>query len=232
VSARDDTVSLTGILVGPERFAWKLALETMAESAKRGSALAAMTGGKVGGLILITSMTIRTDMQVQRPGVHRVPRASGESWTCRSAWHTCPSPAPWAAARRLPASRSARCPTSGATSHDALPRGPLVGIGRSATASEGFRCDADVADQWPAALHRPDQRCCWLKFTVPTGPDAALLNADPTAPVSTSDDELQHGRAPTTEQNPRCGWPLFKAAALWQPSRPPLGAQRAPAQFG
>jgi hypothetical protein len=65
VSARDDTVSLTGILVGPERFAWKLALETMAESSKRGSALAAMTGGKVGGLILITSMTIRTDMQVQ-----------------------------------------------------------------------------------------------------------------------------------------------------------------------
>jgi hypothetical protein len=65
VSSRDDTVSLTGILVGPERFAWKLALETMAESSKRGSALAAMTGGKVGGLILITSMTIRTEMQVQ-----------------------------------------------------------------------------------------------------------------------------------------------------------------------
>jgi hypothetical protein len=37
----------------------------MAESSKRGSALAAMTGGQVGGLILITSMTIRTDMQVQ-----------------------------------------------------------------------------------------------------------------------------------------------------------------------
>jgi hypothetical protein len=65
VSARDDTVSLTGVLVGHERFAWKLALETMAESSKRGSALAAMTGGRVGGLILITSMTIRTDMQVQ-----------------------------------------------------------------------------------------------------------------------------------------------------------------------
>jgi hypothetical protein len=65
VSTHDDTVSLTGVLVGPERYTWKLALETMAEASKRGTALAAMTGGKVGGLILITSMTIRTDMQVQ-----------------------------------------------------------------------------------------------------------------------------------------------------------------------
>jgi hypothetical protein len=65
VSTHDDTVSLSGVLVGPERFTWKLALETMAESSKRGSAMAAMTGGSVGGLILITSMTIRTDMQVQ-----------------------------------------------------------------------------------------------------------------------------------------------------------------------
>lgn len=65
VSVHDDTISLTGVLVGDERFTWKLALETMAESSKRGSALAAMTGGQVGGLILITSMTIRTDMQVQ-----------------------------------------------------------------------------------------------------------------------------------------------------------------------
>lgn len=65
VSVHDDTISLTGVLVGHERFAWKLALETLAESSKRGTALAAMTKGKVGGLILITSMTIRTDMQVQ-----------------------------------------------------------------------------------------------------------------------------------------------------------------------
>jgi hypothetical protein len=65
VSTHDDTLSLSGVLVGQERFAWKLSLETMAESSKRGSALAAMTGGRVGGLILITSMTIRTDMQVQ-----------------------------------------------------------------------------------------------------------------------------------------------------------------------
>ncbi len=65
VAAHDDTITLTGILAGKERFAWKLALETMAETSKRGGALAAFTGGKAGGLILITSMTIRTDMQVQ-----------------------------------------------------------------------------------------------------------------------------------------------------------------------
>ena len=65
VSTHDDTITLSGVLVGTERFAWKLALETMAESSKRGTALAAMTGGQVGGLILVTSMTIRTDMQIQ-----------------------------------------------------------------------------------------------------------------------------------------------------------------------
>jgi phage protein U len=65
VATHDDTISLSGVLVGAERYAWKLALETLAESSKRGSAIAAFTGGKVSGLILITSMTIRTDMQVQ-----------------------------------------------------------------------------------------------------------------------------------------------------------------------
>ena len=65
VSTHDDTVSLNGVLVGEERFALKLALESLAEASKRGSALAALTGGRVGGLILVTSMTIRTDMQVQ-----------------------------------------------------------------------------------------------------------------------------------------------------------------------
>jgi phage protein U len=65
VATHDDTVTLSGVLVGEERYAHKLALETLAEASKRGSALAAMTGGRVGGLILVTSMTIRTDMQVQ-----------------------------------------------------------------------------------------------------------------------------------------------------------------------
>jgi hypothetical protein len=65
VAIHDDTISLNGMLVGPERFAWKLSLETLAETSKRGGALGAFTVGKFSGLILITTMTIRTDMQIQ-----------------------------------------------------------------------------------------------------------------------------------------------------------------------
>jgi phage protein U len=65
VATHDDTITLSGVLVGAERFAWKFALETLAETAKRGGALEAFTGGAVSGLILITSMTIRTDMQIE-----------------------------------------------------------------------------------------------------------------------------------------------------------------------
>jgi hypothetical protein len=65
VSTHDDTVTLSGLLIGAERFAWKLALETLAEAGKRGSAIAAATLGKVSGLILVTALTIRTDMQIQ-----------------------------------------------------------------------------------------------------------------------------------------------------------------------
>ena len=65
VATHDDTVALSGVLVGLERYAWKLGLETMAESSKRGSAIASFTSGAVSGLILVTSMTIRTDMHIQ-----------------------------------------------------------------------------------------------------------------------------------------------------------------------
>ena len=65
VSTHDDTATLSGVLVGPERYAWKFGLETLADVGKRGSAIGALTGGKVSGLILVTSMTIRTDMQIQ-----------------------------------------------------------------------------------------------------------------------------------------------------------------------
>jgi phage protein U len=64
IGTHDDTVTLAGVLVGAERYVWKLGLETLAESSRRGSALASFTGGAVGGLVLVTSMTIRTDMQV------------------------------------------------------------------------------------------------------------------------------------------------------------------------
>jgi len=65
VDTHDDTLQLSGVLVGPERFAWKLALEDMAESSKRGGFVATTSHGRLTGLIVITSMTIRTDMQVQ-----------------------------------------------------------------------------------------------------------------------------------------------------------------------
>jgi hypothetical protein len=65
VADHDDTVTLAGVLVGPERYSWKLSLETLADVGKRGSSIGAFTGGKVSGLILVTSMTIRTDMQIQ-----------------------------------------------------------------------------------------------------------------------------------------------------------------------
>jgi hypothetical protein len=65
VAVHDDTITLTGVLLGPERFAWKLALEHLAETSRRGSALGAFTSGRVGGLVLVTSMTIRTDLQVK-----------------------------------------------------------------------------------------------------------------------------------------------------------------------
>lgn len=61
----DSSVRLSGLLVGPTRFAMKLALENQAEAGQRGSAASALLKGKVGGLILVTSMTIRTDMQVK-----------------------------------------------------------------------------------------------------------------------------------------------------------------------
>jgi hypothetical protein len=65
VATHDDTLSLTGVLVGPERFAFKLILENLAEVSKRGSALAAFSNGALSGLVVVTAMTIRTDMQVQ-----------------------------------------------------------------------------------------------------------------------------------------------------------------------
>jgi hypothetical protein len=65
VSSHDDKITLSGLLVGAERYAWKLSLETLAEASKRGTALATFTGGKVSGLILVTSMTIRTDLQIE-----------------------------------------------------------------------------------------------------------------------------------------------------------------------
>jgi hypothetical protein len=68
VSTHDDTVTLSGVLVGQERYAWKFALETIAESGMRGGggvvAALSLLGMNISGLILVTALTIRTDMQI------------------------------------------------------------------------------------------------------------------------------------------------------------------------
>jgi hypothetical protein len=65
VATHDDTITLSGLLVGEPRYTWKVALETLAESSKRGGTKLLGFGPKLNGLILVTAMTIRTDMQVQ-----------------------------------------------------------------------------------------------------------------------------------------------------------------------
>jgi hypothetical protein len=65
VATHDDYITMTGLLVGSERFALKFALETMAEASKRGTALEGLTRGIAAGLVLISGMTVRTDLQVQ-----------------------------------------------------------------------------------------------------------------------------------------------------------------------
>ncbi|HEX7245269.1 MAG TPA: hypothetical protein VF245_06880 [Solirubrobacterales bacterium] len=67
VSAHEDSITLDGVLPGHERFAWKLALETLAETSKRGGGgLLGVPVPGISGLILLTAMTIRTDMQVKK----------------------------------------------------------------------------------------------------------------------------------------------------------------------
>jgi len=67
-SVHDDTISVSASLVGPDRFAWKLALEQLAEASKRGSPLAAesrFVGVRANGLIFIAGLVVHTDIQVQ-----------------------------------------------------------------------------------------------------------------------------------------------------------------------
>lgn len=65
VETHDDTISLSASLVGPDRFIWKFMLERIAEQSMRGSWLESVSGGQVGGLILWTGMTLRTDIFVR-----------------------------------------------------------------------------------------------------------------------------------------------------------------------
>ena len=65
VETHDDTISLTATLPGSTRFINKEFLEILAEQSMRGTVLDAIPGSTVGGLILWTSMTLRTDIYIQ-----------------------------------------------------------------------------------------------------------------------------------------------------------------------
>lgn len=65
VDTHDDTISLQGMLVGPTRYALKALLEAMAETSKRGTKLF-LVGPQMAGLVLVTAMTIRLNMQITR----------------------------------------------------------------------------------------------------------------------------------------------------------------------
>ncbi|PJR10711.1 hypothetical protein CEJ86_29065 [Sinorhizobium meliloti] len=65
VDTHDDTLTLSASLVGWDRFLWKEYLELVAEASLRGSMLERLSSGKAGGLILVTSITIRTDLYMQ-----------------------------------------------------------------------------------------------------------------------------------------------------------------------
>lgn len=63
--SHDDTLAITAVLLGPLRFAWKLALENIAEASRHGTILSRTFHGAVGGLVLLTAATIRTDLAMQ-----------------------------------------------------------------------------------------------------------------------------------------------------------------------
>lgn len=65
VETHDDTLSLSAALIGPGRHVMKLLLETLAEQSMRGSVLDQATQGQVGGLVLWTGLTLRTDIYVK-----------------------------------------------------------------------------------------------------------------------------------------------------------------------
>jgi hypothetical protein len=65
VDTHDDTVTISAMLVGWERYIWKEALETLAESTLGGGLLGGAFGPARYGMVLWTAMTLRSDMFIQ-----------------------------------------------------------------------------------------------------------------------------------------------------------------------
>lgn len=59
-----DTVSLSAVLVGPQRLLWKKDLELLAASSRRGGSLGNWSSGAVSGLIFVSRLVTRIGMQI------------------------------------------------------------------------------------------------------------------------------------------------------------------------
>jgi hypothetical protein len=63
-TASTDTVSLSALLVGPQRLLWKKDLELIATSSRTGGALGALTKGALSGATLVSTLITRINMQI------------------------------------------------------------------------------------------------------------------------------------------------------------------------
>lgn len=68
VDTHADSFTLTGLLIGKARLLERLALETLAESALRGSVASVASAGMLDGLIVVTPLAIRTNMFITALG--------------------------------------------------------------------------------------------------------------------------------------------------------------------
>jgi hypothetical protein len=57
-------VSLSALLVGPQRLLWKKDLELIAASSRSGGSLGAWTSGYVNGVTLVSTLITRINMQI------------------------------------------------------------------------------------------------------------------------------------------------------------------------
>lgn len=65
VGNSDDSITLSALLTGDLRFVWKQLLELLADFSRRGGSIG-LLGGNTNGLVLITRMAIKLDMQVTK----------------------------------------------------------------------------------------------------------------------------------------------------------------------
>ena len=63
-SPAGEVVSLSALLVGPQRLLWKKDLELIAASSRSGGSLGSWTGGAVSGVTLVSTLITRVNMQI------------------------------------------------------------------------------------------------------------------------------------------------------------------------